>query len=299
MESTNSRCFIVAVLLIKTTLALSNETKFGTSMQSVVSNTTVSISMTQTIEIPLLQFNTTNDTTGQELGNGTNEPDHQAPSGIVAGYITVPVLLAVGLFGNGMSIVVMTRKEFRKMTMTIILIALAFSDSLLIIMQPNNKPYVRRFLGTDLRSYGIISCKIFYWFFRTAKMTSSWLIVLIASERLVAVWFPLKAKVINSEKNIIMAVVLVYVAIGSFNGIWGSLADILVLGNCLPNKAFPHLANVAKSFVVAGTLIYAIVPSCIVFTMNVMIIGKLALERRRRMHMVTESGAKQQVKIAI
>ena len=225
-------------------------------------------------------------------------PHGQLSSRLVAGYFTVPILLVVGLFGNVMSIVVMTRTEFRRMTMSIILIALAFSDTLLIIMQPNNKPFVRRLLTTDLRSYSVISCKIFYWFFRTAKMTSSWLIVLIACERLIAVWFPLKAKIINSKRNISIAVVMVYVGIGSFNGVWSSIADVMMNGSCLPNKSSPELADAAKAFVIAGTLIYSIIPSCIILTMNVMIIIKMAISRRRQLSMATNGNSGQQVRVS-
>jgi hypothetical protein len=203
----------------------------------------------------------------------------------IPGYLTVPLLLIVGLFGNIASIVVMTRKEFRNMTMSIIIVALALSDTLLIIMQPHNKPYVHQFITTDLRSYNIISCKTFYWFFRTAKMTSSWLIVLISMERLVAVWFPLKAKFINSKRNIITGVCMVYVGIGSFNAAWVSVTDILVGGVCLPNKTLPGMAHVAKIMVVAGTLIYSIIPSCFIMTMNVMIVAKLAIQTRMRADM--------------
>ena len=130
--------------------------------------------------------------------DGTAKDGHK----ILAGYVTVPVLLVIGLLGNLMSIVVLTRREFSNMTMRIIIIALAISDTILIIMHPHNKPYVRSFLGADVRSHDLTSCKVFYWFFRTAKMTSSWLIVLISMERFVAVWFPLKAKFINTKRNI-------------------------------------------------------------------------------------------------
>ena len=195
----------------------------------------------------------------------------------------------------------MTRHEFKTMTMSILIIALSISDTVLIIMQPNNKQYVRKFLATDVRSYNAESCKAFYWFFRTAKMTSSWLIVLISMERLVAVWFPFKAKYINTRRNVLIAVCLVYLVIGGFNASWGSVADVLMNGSCIPNKSRPHLSHVAKAYVIIGTLIYSIIPSCSILVMNVMTVAKLALLMRAGAAMTSSANnrSKRQVKYSL
>ena len=58
-------------------------------------------------------------------------------------------------------------------------------------------------------------------------MTSSWFVVLISMERVVAVALPFHAKKINSRKNIIGLIVLVYLAIGTFDLVWGCFADIV------------------------------------------------------------------------
>ena len=182
---------ILEVSTVDTTVGPQLVTEGDTTMSSGTGNSTTNSDDANYSESPV-------EYDAQSDENGTAKDGHK----ILAGYVTVPVLLVIGLFGNFMSIVFMTRQEFSKMPMRIIIIALAISDTIVIIMHPHNKPYVRSFLGADVRSYNVTSCKVFYWFFRTAKMTSSWLIVLISMERFVAVWFPLKAKFINTRRNI-------------------------------------------------------------------------------------------------
>ena len=199
--------------------------------------------------------------------------------------VLVPLFLILGLFGNFMTIVVMNGKNFRSMTSSLILTAVSISDTALIIMLPFNKKFVLANLPSDPRSVSLMSCKLFFWFWRTAKMTSSWLIVLISIERFAAVWFPLKAQIINSKKNIIAGIIGIYVGIGSFNIGWGVIADVLD-GSCKPNVAYGE-ENVAaaRAMIVAGTLIYAIIPACVVLFLNILIIFQLIIQKRRRAYL--------------
>ena len=49
----------------------------------------------------------------------------------------------------------------------------------------------RQLLGVDIRSFTDAGCKTFYWSWRMAKMTSSWLVVFICIERYVRTTFEL------------------------------------------------------------------------------------------------------------
>ena len=199
--------------------------------------------------------------------------------------VIVPLFLVLGLFGNLMTINVMNKKHFRHLTSSLILTSPSVSDTVLIIMLPFNKTFFLAVLPVDPRSLSSVSCKTFYWFWRTAKITSSWLVVLISLERFIAVWLPLRAQVINIKKNMIIRIVLIYLIIGGFNGAWGVVADVLDTV-CKPNlPSGPEYIEAAKWMIIAGTLIYSIIPACIVLILNILIVIQLTIQHQKRKYM--------------
>ncbi|XP_050409643.1 growth hormone secretagogue receptor type 1-like, partial [Patella vulgata] len=124
------------------------------------------------------------------------------------GYLAIPVFLVIGLSGNTLTIIVMLSQQFRKMSFSVILVALALSDTTLIIMLPFNKGFVREILGVDIRALSSAGCKLFFFMFRSAKMTSSWFVVFLCLEKFVAVWFPLKIKFICTKRNAYIGLII-------------------------------------------------------------------------------------------
>ncbi|KAK6190350.1 hypothetical protein SNE40_002238 [Patella caerulea] len=176
------------------------------------------------------------------------------------GYVAIPVFLVIGLSGNTLTIIVMLSPQFRKMSISVFLVALAFSDTTLILMLPFNKGFVRKILGVDIRALSSAGCKLFFLMFRSAKMTSSWFVVFLCLEKFVAVWFPLKTKFICTKRNAYIGLVLVYTFLFSFNGVW-TFASRLSKGACIPH--YPEPAYLARIFVIVGTMIYSIIPICL------------------------------------
>ena len=184
-------------------------------------------------------------------------------------YITLPSFLVVGLFGNIMTIITMASKQFRHLTSRYILIALALSDTALLLAQPFNKLWVIKLFGSDVRAaFSDTGCKIFFHLFRTSKMTSSWLVVLLCFERFIAVVFPLKAKLIIKKKTIFPAIILDYLLIGSYNGAW-TFSSGVVNGFCKPDLP----SEEHRIFVIIGCTVYSFIPSAIllVFTPQIII----------------------------
>ncbi|KAK6179059.1 hypothetical protein SNE40_011505 [Patella caerulea] len=188
------------------------------------------------------------------------------------GYVAIPVFLLLGLSGNTLTIIVMLSKHFRKMSVSIILVALAFSDTTLIILLPFNKGFVREILGVDIRALSSIGCKLFFLIFRSAKMTSSWFVVFLCLERFVAVWFPLKTRFICTKRNACIGLMIVYGFLFSFNGAW-TFASRLANGACIPH--YPEPAYLSAIFIVLGTIIYSILPICLLMILTPLICYKL------------------------
>ena len=62
------------------------------------------------------------------------------------------------------------------------------------------------------------------------QIMSSWCVVLISSERFVAVWIPNKAKSINTKRNIAAAIASLFLFFACYIGYWTNFADKIIKG---------------------------------------------------------------------
>ena len=135
-----------------------------------------------------------NAVTKENLGQGSTFFDFQ-----LVGKIAVPIITIIGILGNSMSIIIINQKYFRRQSISLILTCLAISDTVVLLLFVFNKKFIMEFLDRDVRALSQGGCAFFFWIFRTSKMTSSWFVVLVSTERFIAVWFPFKSKEINSR----------------------------------------------------------------------------------------------------
>ena len=74
------------------------------------------------------------------------------------------------LTGNSLTIFVMLRKPFRKMSVSVVLICLALSDTVVGLMLPFNKMFIRNLIGYDVRALSLVGCKTYFWAWRLFKV---------------------------------------------------------------------------------------------------------------------------------
>lgn len=208
----------------------------------------------------------------------------------IAGYVITPTFLAIGLFGNAITILTMSSKEFSSLTSRYILIALALSDTTLLLTQPFNKLFVRKLIGYDVRALSDFGCKAFFHIFKTGKMTSSWLIVILCFERFVAVVFPFKTKAIITKKTIVGLIVLDYLFIGTYNAVW-TFSSIVVNGVCKPDVTYPHTKEKYRDFLLAGSSFYSLIPMIIMTILTPIIVIRLVQQRQRRKALASSKNA--------
>lgn len=185
-----------------------------------------------------------------------------------------------------MTIAVMSGKEFQTLTTRITLLALAVSDTLLLITQPFNKLAVIGLFGRDIRALSRTGCKTFFIMFKLGKMTSSWFIVLICLERFVAVWFPLKVKLICVRKLVISNVIAAYLVMIIYNGLWQFSSDI-VDGKCVPGYTTEETQDMYTGFLLAGSCLYSLVPISILLVFSPITVIKLLIEEKKRKKFMT------------
>lgn len=199
----------------------------------------------------------------------------------VASYILTPIFLAIGLFGNAVTIITMASKSFSNMTSRYILIALACSDTTLLLTQPFNKLFLRKLIGYDVRAISDIGCKAFFHIFKTGKMTSSWLIVILCFERFIAVVFPFKTKSIITKTSILTMIALDYIFMITYNGVW-TFSSIIVDGTCKPDVTYPETKEKYRDFLLAGSSFYSLIPMVIMAILTPIIVVKLLIQRSKR-----------------
>ena len=125
----------------------------------------------------------------------------------------------LGLSGNCLILISMFKFQSRSKSHGILIIALAIFDSIALISMALEQPCVHEVFGLDIRAITTIGCKISWAFLLPALACSTEVVVLICVERFLSVWFPLKARRLLSEKNVLKAIwvcltpiVLIYIA---------------------------------------------------------------------------------------
>ncbi len=104
-----------------------------------------------------------------------------------------PLIIAIGTVGNLLSAVVMTRPNLRKLTATLYLAVLAAVDTLVLYIGLLRQ-WMLNVFGTDVRDHSIAVCRIHSFVIYLAIEIEPWVIVCVGIERVVAIYFPHKAK---------------------------------------------------------------------------------------------------------
>jgi hypothetical protein len=198
-----------------------------------------------------------------------------------AQYFVCPTLFVLGIVGNILTILTVSQVQFQQMTSRFILLALAASDSLLLLTNPFNQQFMPAILGLDVRTLSSEGCKLFFVMYRVGKMSSSWFIVLVDIERFVAILFPLKVKRLITKTTILIAIAIIYVLMFTISGVW-TISTGIVNGTCRADVVNADTLSVHKSFLIVGATCYSIAPMAILLTLTPLIVLNLYRSQRMR-----------------
>ena len=101
-----------------------------------------------------------------------------------------PVIIALGLTGNMLSVIVMLQKSLRKSSSTFLLCSLAITDNVVLITFLM-RSWIMAVFGFDMRTVSSIGCKISLFLLYFGPHLSSWTLAFVTIERLVSVAWPL------------------------------------------------------------------------------------------------------------
>jgi len=194
-----------------------------------------------------------------------------------------------GLIGNLLSFTLFMRIRNKLRSTSITLLALSISDSL-VLLELVVLPYVTSKFELLKRSQ--ILCKFPAFFNPVIAGFSSWVLVILAIERLIAVGFPYRASRICTQRNIIVALSIVTIFLCACN-----LPRAIVIRSI---PYFPGSVNFKCSLGRANGLLRLLlpwvylfvnwlIPFTVLFGSNVFIIVKLFKHRNKMSHLSSHS----------
>ncbi|CAG2233682.1 TRHR [Mytilus edulis] len=211
-------------------------------------------------------------------------------------YVT-PVIFAVGIIGNTISLLVFLTKNMRKLSASVYLAALSTADLMALIFYVLVE-WIRKGIPIGsgqvtapfLESNGV--CQIILFMSYSFRFLSAWLVACFTLERYVGVCHPLKRKDVcnlRSSKRIVFFAVIISFVIASFRP-W--LSEVRYVGpNDVPSCT-RRLEHTYLSFVydcIFGVCI-TFLPFLIITILNTLIIRKLIIrnKRHRQVKIITE-----------
>ena len=127
--------------------------------------------------------------------------------------LLLPLLLALGTFGNVLSLVVLARKNLRVHSTSIILMFLAVSD-LTALWSAILRKGPLHISGVDIRNWSQVICMVQPWCVNTASLFSVFMLVLLTAERTLLTMFPVYSRGrITRKRTLISCVVMLILVI--------------------------------------------------------------------------------------
>ena len=200
------------------------------------------------------------------------------------------VLLLLGLFGNTVTIILMRKKPFRANAHGIYLTALAVADTASLIVAPIRKRFTLELFGKDIRAYSNLGCQLYAYAYRTTKLCSSTFVVLICFERFMALWFPLKAKILSTRRAGLILVGSIYAAMLTVSILFAMHAGVKY-GLCFHDMSSE---NHLLSEISAGLswIMNSVIPTVLLLLLTPLTIFKLYHQRCMRNRMGSQEKRK-------
>ena len=183
-----------------------------------------------------------------------------------------PLFLFMGLLGNILSVILMTRGTFRHMSSGVYLLFLSISDLSICALS------IADWLPKATMNYYISNheavCKGTQYVGKLLEHTSSWMIVAVTVERAIVVTMPHRAKVISTRKKAWIVSGLIVLVLGSINIYQPLIIGIVEDGRCF----FVEWINdelFGIVFALIDLFIYSFIPSIVLTACNIMLVVKL------------------------
>ena len=197
-----------------------------------------------------------------------------------------PCLIILGLMGNILAVVILSRPALRQTTTSLYLRFLAVFDSLVLCIG-FTRLWIMNVYVYDFREDNSYVCKFHIWATYWVTYCASWLLVAVTVERCVSVWFPHKVKLIFTKRRtyIIIATVIVVMVLLSAHYVFGRGFNIGSENNMTVVYLCDNISKMYGEFEMKvwpwiDYTIYSVIPSTILILCNISIIHKVMSSSR-------------------
>ena len=202
-------------------------------------------------------------------------------SGSAHDHVTSFLTCIAGLCGNILTLMVTSGRAYRRTAHGIYITTMAVADIAFLLTQPLNRAFVHDLFGWDIRTHSVIGCKIYFFFLRWARPMSALVIVLICIERFVAIWLPLRAKIISSRRNALFQVCGIF-SLACF--VSGFRVQTVGITNdlCIGIVSTPDNKHLITLCSFMGLTIRTLIPTITLLVLTPPTVAKLFYQRRLR-----------------
>lgn len=206
-----------------------------------------------------------------------------------------PLIFGVGFVGNTLSVVILTRRQFRRVATYTYLTAVSAADTLVLIFGLLRQ-WLSEMTDTDPTVYADWTCKAIMVLNYSFSVYSVWLLIAVAVERYLVVSRPLKVKgQCTRRRAVVVVVLLLFVAVATnIHFAWtlrvevetievsvnGSNATGDLVRRCYAPPELDLAVNVVWPWI--DLVVYLFAPFVAIFVLNSVIIHKVMDARRRR-----------------
>ncbi len=193
--------------------------------------------------------------------------------------VSTPIITAVGIIGNVLTMVTAQRRRLRESPISVYMTALACADSLVLILDFLNK-WIFIVTGVHVISTSLEFCLAYRFLFTTLFTYAAWLVACIACERFLVVWWPLKAKWLSTRNKSRVVVCVSLVLSGVIHSYTFLIWDLRE-GRC--NMKIEQAYFFYNIYPLLSGVVYSYLPVTIIIVCNVLILVGLrrAAEKRK------------------
>ena len=193
--------------------------------------------------------------------------------------ICPPILLVVGTVGNLLSGLVMTRKALRSSITSFLLVILAVADTITLWSGLTNK-YLALHHKISIRNFSNFVCKSHMFLVYWGLQFSSWVVVCVAIERFLSVFFPHKAKQWATKKTSAIVVAIVGATLLVLNSHFLFTKHIKPSSFCGSKQRYVFFASIVFHWI--HLALASVVPFTILLTANLGIVLRVALSNFKK-----------------
>ena len=205
------------------------------------------------------------------------------------------IIVILGLFGNLACQIVLFSRHYRQTSAGVLLIIISILDTM-ILFHFGFLPWIGIAfdavdpLTRDPLIQNSIFCKLYFFFMYIEAQTSSLTVSILSLERLIAVWFPFKAKMLLTRKRTLIAWLACFLCIVALNAVNLNALDLIQNDQGQENSASPQcsfrsdtsrLRGWVEAFPHLDLALVSAVPFAIQAVANTLIIAKLRCLRTK------------------